>query len=92
MAEKFEEFLATVSDHGEADNVWTDDGGELVFDVSKRKYVRHRNKHEKATADSPQFNGVAEPSLGIIENSALAARIQELLIFPGVDIPTSENL
>ena len=34
-------------------------------------------KQELTTADCPQFNGVAERALGLIETAAMAGRIQE---------------
>lgn len=49
----FEDFLATVHDHGEVKKVRMDDGGEFVCDTFKRVCVRHCIKHEMTTADSP---------------------------------------
>ena len=44
------------------------------------------------TQKSPELNGVAEKALGIIQNTALAARIQALIFFPHVELPPSETL
>ena len=91
-ADKFEEFLASVRDHGEVEIVRSDDGGEFTGQAFKRVCTRHRIKQEFTSADSPQFNGTAERTLGLIGTSSLAARIQAPLIFPGADVPTREDL
>ena len=44
------------------------------------------------TADSPEYNGVAERGLAMIESAALAARIQASELFPGFDIPVKPSL
>ena len=38
-------------------------------------------KQEFTTADGPQFNGVAERALGLIETAAMAGRIQAREVF-----------
>ena len=39
-------------------------------------------KQEFTTADSPQFNGVAERALGLIETAAMTGRIQARELYP----------
>ena len=49
-------------------------------------------KPNVTNAKSPELNGVAERALGIIQNGALAARIQAPIHFPRVELPLSEIL
>ena len=49
-------------------------------------------KQEFITADSPQFNGVAERALGLIETAARAGRIQARELFPGAQLTATESL
>ena len=46
-------------------------------------------KQEFTTADNPQFNGVAERALGLIETAAMAGRIQARELFPGAQLPAT---
>ena len=48
-------------------------------------------KQELTNAKSPELNGVAERALGVIQNAALAARIQAPIFFPHVELPPSET-
>ena len=52
----------------------------------------YRVKQEFTNAKSPELNGVAERALGIIQNAALAARIQAPILFSHVELPLSETL
>ena len=65
----------------------SNDGGE--FSEEKfGKLCRERNiKQEFTTADSPEYNGVAERGLALIESAALAARIKASELFPGFNVP-----
>lgn len=56
------------------DKVETDDGGEVIWGAFKRVGARHRIKYEMTT-EPPQFNGVAEYCLGMIESASFAALI-----------------
>ena len=38
------------------------------------------------------INGVAERALGVIQNAALAARIQARILFPHIELPPSQTL
>ena len=49
-------------------------------------------KQESTTADSPQFNGVVERALGLIEMAAMAGRIQTREFFPRAHLPETESL
>ena len=49
-------------------------------------------KQEFTTADGPQFNGVAERALGLIETAAMAGRIQARELFAGAQLPATESL
>ncbi|CAM9389968.1 unnamed protein product, partial [Sphacelaria rigidula] len=71
----FAKYIAWVSPR-KIDIVRSDDGGEFLEGAFGELCDRKNIKQEKTTADSPQFNGVAERALGIIETAGLAARIQ----------------
>ena len=49
-------------------------------------------KQDFTTAGSPEFNGVAERALGLIETAAMAGRIQARELFPGAQLPATESL
>ena len=49
-------------------------------------------RQEFITADSPQFNGVAEWGIAIIESAGKAAIIQADVNFPGMGIPSGNSL
>ena len=49
-------------------------------------------KQEFATADSAQFSGVTEHTLGLIETAAMAGRIQARELFPGAQLPATASL
>ena len=49
-------------------------------------------KQEFTTADGPQFNGVAERALGLIETAAMAGRIQAREFFPGTQLSATASL
>ena len=89
-AEAFEKFLADLRVEGvpsEVVVVRSDDGGE--FNEGKfGKLCRERNiKQECTTADSPEYNGVAERGLAMIKSAALAVRIQAPELFQGFNVP-----
>ena len=94
-AEAFEKCLADLRVEGvpsEVVVVRSDYGGE--FNEGKfGKLCRERNiKQEFTTADSPEYNGVAERGLAMIESAALAARIQASELFPGFNVPEGPSL
>ena len=49
-------------------------------------------KQEFTPAYSPQYNGVAERGLGLIEEAAMAARIQAKVLFGHVQLPKTDKL
>ena len=70
----------------------SDDGGEFSegkFD----KLCRERNiELEFTIGDRPEYHGVAERGLALIESAALAARIQASELFPGFNVPEGPSL
>ena len=57
------------------------------------KLCRERKiNQEFTTADNPEYNGVAQRGLAIIESAALAARIQASELFPVCSIPEGPSL
>ena len=76
--ELFEQFLADTRADGAPSGVvivGCDGGGEFrrekLGDLCRSGGI----KQEFTTADSPQFNGVAERALGLIDTAAMAGRI-----------------
>ena len=69
-----------------------DDGG----DFSEAKFGKLRRERtieqEFTTVDSPEYNGVTERGLALIESAALAARIQASELFPGFRVPEGPSL
>ena len=63
--------------------VRSDGGGEIRGRKSGDLYRSRGIEQELTTADSSQFNGVAEHALGSIETAAMSSRIQVLELFPG---------
>ena len=49
-------------------------------------------KQEFTVADSPEYNGIAERGLAIIESAALATSTQVSELSPGFDIPEKPSL
>ena len=89
-AEEFKQFLADLRIGyipSEVVVVRSDNVGE--FNQGEfGQLCRERNiMQEFTTADSPEYSGVAEQGLAMIESAALAARIQASELFPGFDIP-----
>ena len=72
--------------------VRSDGGGEFrggeFGDLCRTRGI----KQEFTTADSPQFNGVAERALGLIETAAMAGRIQARELYPGAQLPAIDSL
>lgn len=94
-AEQFKKILADVRADGvpsEVEVVRSDNGGEYSGDDFSSVCRGFNIKQEFTTAKSPEFKGVAERGLGVIEKAALAARIQAPIIFPHVVLPPSERL
>ena len=95
VAETFKQFLSDTCADGVPSQVVTarsHGGGEFCG----RKFgdlCRSRcTQQEFTTADNPQFNGVAERALGLIETAAMAGRIQARELFPEAQLPATESL
>ena len=85
-ASAFESFLAEVRADGTPSAVMCvrSDSGGNVFGGEHGTLCRKRGiKEEFTPADSPKYNGVAERALALINDTALAARIQARVLYPG---------
>ena len=94
-ASAFDKFLADLRVEGtpsEVVIVRSDDGGEFMKGKFGKLCRERKIKQEFTTADSPEYNGVAERGLAMIESAALAARIQASESFPGNSIPEGASL
>ena len=93
-AEAFERFLVDVRADGmpsSVEIVRSDGGGE--FEGRFADLCRTRGiKQEFTTADSPEYNGVAERALGMIDAAARSAIIQAQELYPHVQLPSTESL
>ena len=74
------------------ETVRTDDAAEFksgyFADLCRERGIRQ----EFTTANSPQFNGVAERGIAMIESTGKAALIQAKCMFSGMGIPLSDSL
>ena len=74
------------------ETVRTDDAAEFksgyFADLCRERGIRQ----EFSTANSPQFNGVAERGTAMIESTGKAALIQAKCMFSGMGIPLSDSL
>ena len=93
--EMFKQFLADTRADGVPSQVMivrSDGGGKFrggkFGDLCRSRCI----KQKFTTADSPQFNGVAERALGLIETAAMADRMQARELFPGARLPATESL
>ena len=81
----FESFLAEVRADGTPSAVMAvrSDNGREIFGGAFGELCRTRGiKQEFTPADSPKYNGVAERALGLINDAAVAARIQATELYP----------
>ena len=89
-ASAFEKFLADLrveSTPYEVVIVGSDDGGKFIEGKFFKLCRERKMKHELTTPDSPEYNGVPQRGLAMIESAALAARIQasewsQVTVFP----------
>ena len=94
-AESFRKFLADVRADGvpsRVETVRSDNGSEFYGGDFASVWRHFFIKQEYTTAKSPEFDGVAERGLGIINKAALAARIQAPIIFSHVRLPPTDSL
>ena len=85
-ASAFESFLAEVRADGIPSTVMAvrSDNGREFFGGAFGELCRKRcTKQEFTPADSPKYNDVAERALGLINDAAVAARIQANALYPG---------
>ena len=84
-ANAFESFLAEVRPDGTPSAVMAvrSDNGREFFSGAFGELCRKRGiKQEFTPADSPKYNGIAERALGMINDAAVAARIQATELYP----------
>ena len=94
-ASAFEKLLADLRVEGNPSGVVivrSDDGGEFMEGKFGKLCRERMIEQEFTTADSPEYNGVAERGLAVIESAALAARIQASEFFPRYSIPEGPSL
>ena len=91
-SEKFLAGLRVEGTQSEVVIVRSDDGGEFMEGKFGKLCRERKIKQEFTTEDSPEYNGVAERGLAMIESAALAARIQASELFPGYSIPEGGSL
>ena len=93
-AETFKQFLSETRANGVPSQVVTvrsEGGGECCGGKFGDPCRSRCIKQEFTTADSPQFNGVAERALGLIETAAMAGRMQARELLPGAQLPAAES-
>ena len=92
----FDKFLADLRIEGTPSEVViivrSDDGGEFMEGKFGKLCRERKIKQEFTTAYSPEYNGVAERGLAMIESAALAARTQASELFPDYSIPEGASL
>ena len=91
-ASAFESFLAEVRADGTPSAVMAvrSANGREFFGGAFGELCRKRGiKQEFTPADSPKYNGVAERALGLINDAAVAARIQTTELYPNAPNYTS---
>ena len=86
-ASAFESFLAEVRADGTPSTVMAvrlDNGREFLGGAFGALCRKRGIKQEFTPADSPKYNGVAERALELINDAAVAARIQATELYPSV--------
>ena len=74
------------------ETVRTDDAAEVKGGAFANPCREWHIRQEFTTADSPQFNGVAEWGIAMIESAGKAATIEAGLNVPGMGIPSGNSL
>ena len=90
-ADYFSQYLTEIAPR-KVEIVRSDCGGEFRDGAFGELCRKERIKQEFTTADSPEYNGVAERQIGIIEAAGLAARIQAEELYPNENFPRGENM
>ena len=94
-ASAFRSFLASVRADGKpslVEIVRSDNGGEFFRGEFESLCNERLIKQEFTPAYCPQYHGVAERALGIIEAAAMAARIQAKVLFDYVQLAKTDKL
>ena len=90
--EGLEQFLADVREVGIPEIIRSDDASELKGGAFSDICRKHRIKREFTSADMPQYNGVAERGLTLIEKLAKTSTIQAQVSFVGMKLPMTGSL
>ncbi len=90
--EGLEQFLADIRDVGIPEIISSDDASELKGGLFSDICRKLRIKREFTSADTPQYNGVAERGLTLIEKVAKASTIQAPVTFVGMQLPMTGSL
>ena len=94
-ASAFEKFLADLRVEGTPTEVVimrSDDGGQLMEGKLGNLCQELKIKQEFTTTDSPEYNGVAERGLAVIESAPLAPRVQASELFPDYSFSEGASL
>ena len=87
----FSKYLAEIAPR-KVEVVRSDGGGKFSKGAFGALCTTEKIRQEFTTADSPQYNGVAERQIAIIEAAGLAARIQAAAKYPNEVFPRGESL
>ena len=87
----FSKYLAEIAPR-KVEVVRSDGGGEVSKGTLGALCTTEKIRQEFTAADSPQYNGVAERQIAIIEAAGLAARIQPAAKYPNEVFPREERL
>ena len=87
----FSKYLAEIAPR-KVEVARSDRGGEFSKGVFDALCTTDKIRQEFTTADSPQYNGVAERQIAIMEAAGLAARIQAAVKYPNDVFPRGESL
>ena len=86
----FSKYLAKIAPR-KVEAVRSDGGGEFSKGAFGALCTTEKIRQELTTVDSPQYNGVAERQIGIIEAAGLATRIQAAAKYPNEVFPRGES-
>ena len=87
----FSKYLAEIAPR-KVEVVRNDGGGEFTKGVFGALRTAEKIRQEFTTADSPQYDGVAERQIAIIEVAGHAGRIQAAAKYPSEVLPRGESL
>ena len=87
----FSKYLAEIALR-KVEVVRSDGGGELLAGTFGALCTTEKTRQEFTTAGSPQYNGVSERQLAIIEAAGLAARVQAAAKYPNGVFALGESL